>query len=98
MSKTKQPAKKTPAKSKVPAPSKGKATKASSKPARKTTKEAPATAEATGQTGVCPKGGDHEWKTEDGQTFCAKCFEPSNAAPANVGTEPQAAAVEQPAS
>jgi hypothetical protein len=93
MSKTKQPPKKAPSKSKTPASSKGKATK---KAAAKTTK-APAPAEAAVQTGACPKGGDHEWKTEDGQTFCAKCFEPGTAAPANVSAEPQSATVEQTA-
>lgn len=25
----------------------------------------------------CIKGGQHEWKTEDGETFCVKCFAPS---------------------
>jgi hypothetical protein len=94
MSKTKQPAKKAPTKSKAPASSKGKAPKASSKPVAKTRKEAPAPADVAVEAGVCPKGGDHEWKTEDGQTFCAKCFEPV-AAPANVSTDPHAATVEQ---
>ena len=94
MSKTKQPAKKTLAK-KAPAPSKGKAIKAAKKPAAKTTKDAPAPAEAAVETGVCPKGGDHEWKTEDGQTFCAKCFEPGGAAPADANSDAQVAPVEE---
>ncbi|HWB09916.1 MAG TPA: winged helix-turn-helix domain-containing protein [Pirellulales bacterium] len=103
MSKTKQPAKKAQSKSKVPASSKGKATKAANEPAPKTMTEAPAPADAPVETGVCPKGGDHEWKTEDGQTFCAKCFEPGSAAPADAKTDPQAetvehTATEQPAS
>jgi HB1, ASXL, restriction endonuclease HTH domain len=71
MSKTKQPAKK--------APSKGQATKAAKKPAPQATKEAP------GQSGACPQGGDHEWKTEDGQRFCERCFEPGDKSAAETG-------------
>ena len=74
MSKTKQAAKKT--------PSKSQATKAAKKPAN-ATKEAPA--EAALQTGVCPKGGDHEWKTEDGKRYCEKCFEPGGESAAEAG-------------
>jgi hypothetical protein len=77
MSKTKQPAKKTPSKSR------GKATKAAKKPAPQTTREAPA--EATVQTGACPQGGDHEWKTEDGKRYCEKCFEPGDKSTAEAG-------------
>lgn len=81
-----------PSKTKAPASSKGKATKASSKPAAKTTKEAPAPAEAAVQTGVCPQGGDHEWKTEDGQRFCQKCFEPGQESAANSAGQRKAKA------
>lgn len=26
--------------------------------------------------GECPQGGDHDYVTEDGESFCAKCFDP----------------------
>ena len=68
-------------KAKTKTPSKTKATKAAGKPAAQSKKTAEAPAEAVAQTGVCPKGGDHEWKEEDGKRFCGKCFEPGDAAP-----------------
>lgn len=72
------------------APSKSKPTKAAKKPAPKTKKAAHAPAEVEVQSGACPKGGEHEWKTEDGQTFCANCFEPGDggAKAAEANTEP----------
>jgi hypothetical protein len=94
MSKTKQPTKKAPSKSKAPASSKGKATKAAKKPAAKTTTVASAPAQTVAETCLCPQGGDHEWKTENGQTFCSKCFEPGGAAPADGNFPPQAITVE----
>lgn len=33
-----------------------------------------------GGTDECLKGGEHEWKTEDGETFCSKCFDPKTVA------------------
>ena len=80
------------------APNKSKPTKAAKKPAPKTKKAAQAPAEVEVQAGACPKGGDHEWKTEDGQTFCANCFEPSDgvAKATEASAEPGAATAEQP--
>ena len=88
------------------APSKSKPTKAVKKPAPKTKKATQAPTEVAVQSGACPKGGEHEWKTEDGQTFCANCFEPgdggakvaeASAAPEVATTEAAATASEQPA-
>lgn len=62
------------------APSTSKPAKAAKKPAPKTKKAAQAPAEVVVQPGVCLKGGDHEWKTEEGKRFCEKCFEPGNGA------------------
>lgn len=58
--------------------SESKPAKAAGKPASKTKKATEAPAEVAVPTGVCPKGGDHKWKTEDSQTFCANCFEPGD--------------------
>src|SRR5436190_14064406 len=44
----------------------------STKPAK--TKGAPASDAKS--AGECPKGGKHEWVTEDGETTCKNCFEP----------------------
>jgi hypothetical protein len=46
------------------------------------------------KTGECPKGGDHEWTDENGETFCSKCKEPK-AAKAKRGTKQ--ATAEKPA-
>jgi hypothetical protein len=80
------------------APSQSKPTKAAKKPAAKAKKTAQAPAEVAVQAGVCPKGGDHEWKTEDGKRFCEKCFEPGDdAAPvAEASAEVAIATVDQP--
>ena len=83
------------------APTQSKPTKAAKKPAAKSKKAAEAPAEVVTQTGVCPKGGDHEWKTEDGKRFCEKCFEPGDdAKAAEASAEPEVAeapVTEQPA-
>ena len=44
----------------------------STKPAK--TKAAPAS--DAKPAGECPKGGKHEWVTEDGETTCKNCLEP----------------------
>jgi hypothetical protein len=73
------------------APSKSKPAKAPRKPAAKSKTVVEAPAETAVQSGVCPKGGDHEWKTEDGKRFCEKCFEPG------VDATPSAEATTAPA-
>lgn len=44
--------------------------------------ESKVVANSSPKDAVCPKGGDHEWKEEDGKRFCAKCFEPGDKATA----------------
>jgi hypothetical protein len=63
-----------------------KPTKAPRKPAAKSKTVVEAPAEAAVQSGVCPKGGDHKWKTEDGKRFCEKCFEPGDDATPSAET------------
>ena len=51
----------------------------SKKTAAKTTKPAKTKAAAVSDAkpaGECPKGGKHEWVTEDGETTCKNCLEP----------------------
>jgi hypothetical protein len=78
------------------APSPSKSTKAAKKPAAKTKKANEAPAEVV-QPGACPKGGDHEWKTEDGKRFCEKCFEPGQESAAKAsGKKHKAKAQSEP--
>lgn len=44
-------------------------------------RDADAVPDATGHE--CPKGGDHEWTQDDGETYCEKCLEPIDVEPAN---------------
>jgi hypothetical protein len=87
------------------APSKSKPAKAPRKPAAKSKTVVEAPAEAAVQSGVCPKGGDHKWKTEDGKRFCEKCFEPGDdatpaadarAAAAPTGKKPRTKKTSEP--
>ncbi|MBC7855846.1 MAG: winged helix-turn-helix domain-containing protein [Pirellulaceae bacterium] len=59
----------------------------STKPAK--TKGAP-TSDAK-PAGECPKGGKHEWVTEDGETACKNCFEPKEPPKGKKGKSSKAA-------
>jgi hypothetical protein len=62
--------------------SKKTSTKAATKKTTKSVKAKaakPAKQSAPASTSDCPKGGDHEWTDENGETFCSKCKEPKNA-------------------
>ena len=45
----------------------------------KAPKAKPETKVVETKTGECPKGGDHAWTEENGDTFCTKCKEPKGA-------------------
>ena len=77
------------------APSPSKSTKAAKQPSAKAKKANEAPAEVV-QPGACPKGGDHEWKTEDGKRFCEKCFEPGQESAANSAGKRKAKAHSEP--
>ena len=75
-------------------------TTSTKKPAKKTAKAKPTTkvdakpqVTAPKPAGECPKGGDHEWTDEDGESFCTKCKEPKTA----KGSSPKASRAKQAA-
>ena len=52
--------------------------KPNTKPSTKKSTQRATLKEAT-KPNKCPKGGEHEWTEEKGETFCSKCKEPKAA-------------------